>query len=49
MFFLNFSVKDGEFRITKGKRKANELIDFIEKREFDLIEVESWSLDPKAF
>ncbi|VUZ46123.1 unnamed protein product [Hymenolepis diminuta] len=43
-----FHVKDGEFRITKGKRKANELIDFIEKREFDLIEVESWSLDPKA-
>ncbi|VDO07936.1 unnamed protein product [Rodentolepis nana] len=43
-----FHVKDGEFRITKGKRKASELIDFIEKREFELIEPESWYLHPKA-
>ncbi|VDD74844.1 unnamed protein product [Mesocestoides corti] len=44
-----FHVKDGVFRNAKGKRKVEELVSFIQNREFELIEPTSWSLPPNAF
>ncbi|VDM31823.1 unnamed protein product, partial [Hydatigera taeniaeformis] len=44
-----FHVKDGVFRIVKGKRKTEQLLDFIKNREFELIEPTTWSIPPNAF
>ncbi|KAL5962147.1 Thioredoxin-related transmembrane protein 1 [Taenia solium] len=44
-----FHVKDGVFRSVKGKRKTEQLLNFIENREFELIEPTTWSLPPNAF
>ncbi|EUB63468.1 Thioredoxin-related transmembrane protein 1 [Echinococcus granulosus] len=44
-----FHVKDGVFRNVKGKRKTDQLLHFIENREFELIEPTTWSLSPNAF
>ncbi|VDK39836.1 unnamed protein product [Taenia asiatica] len=44
-----FHVKDGVFRSVKGKRKTEQLLDFIVNREFELIEPTTWSLPPNAF
>ncbi|KAL5112956.1 Thioredoxin-related transmembrane protein 1 [Taenia crassiceps] len=44
-----FHVKDGVFRNVKGKRKTEQLLNFVANREFELIEPTTWSLSPNAF
>ncbi|KAL7061438.1 hypothetical protein AAHC03_0898 [Spirometra sp. Aus1] len=44
-----YHIKDGVFRLVKGKRKSDELRNFVETQSYELIEPETWSYSPGAF
>ncbi|VDN12382.1 unnamed protein product [Dibothriocephalus latus] len=42
-------IKDGVFRLVKGKRKVEEFKHFVETQSYELIEPETWPYSPNAF
>uniref|UniRef100_A0A0V0JCP1 Thioredoxin-related transmembrane protein 1 n=1 Tax=Schistocephalus solidus TaxID=70667 RepID=A0A0V0JCP1_SCHSO len=44
-----YHIKDGVFRLVKGKRMSEELKHFVETQSYELIEPETWPYSPGAF